>query len=57
LAQAYGEQHRFDTLHPSEGGFAVVIEIPFERRNDPPAVAVPAQAPIQASQTQANIAG
>ena len=42
LAQAYGEQHRFDTLNPSEGGFAVVIEIPFERRNEPPVVAVPA---------------
>jgi signal transduction histidine kinase len=52
LAQAYGEQHRFDTLHPPEGGFAVVIEIPFERRNEPPAVAVPAQAA-----TQATIAG
>ena len=44
LTQAYGQQHRFETLHPPEGGFAVVIEIPFERRNDPPAVAVPAQA-------------
>jgi signal transduction histidine kinase len=32
LAQAYGEQHRFETLEPSEGGFAVVIELPFERR-------------------------
>ena len=32
LAQAYGEQHRFETLEPPEGGFAVVIEIPFERR-------------------------
>ncbi|MBV1689910.1 histidine kinase [Novosphingobium sp. G106] len=32
LAQAYGEQHRFETLEPPEGGFAVVIEIPVERR-------------------------
>ncbi|MEJ5977175.1 histidine kinase [Novosphingobium sp. PS1R-30] len=31
LAQAYGEQNRFETLEPPEGGFAVVIEIPFER--------------------------
>ena len=44
LAQAYADQHRFDTVNPPEGGFAVVIEIPFERRNDLPLAAVPAQA-------------
>ena len=44
LAQAYGDQHRFDTLNPPEGGFAVVIEIPFERRNDTPVLAVTAPA-------------
>ena len=32
LAQAYGEDHRFETMEPPEGGFAVLIEIPFERR-------------------------
>ena len=32
LAQAYGEQHRFETIEPAEGGFAVLIEIPAERR-------------------------
>ena len=32
LAQAYGEDHRFETMEPPEGGFAVVIELPFERR-------------------------
>ena len=32
LAQGYGEGHRFETLEPPEGGFAVLIEIPFERR-------------------------
>ena len=31
LAQAYGENHRFETVDPPEGGFAVVIEIPAER--------------------------
>ncbi|MFC6620621.1 sensor histidine kinase [Novosphingobium panipatense] len=31
LSQAYGENHRFDTIEPMEGGFAVVIELPFER--------------------------
>ena len=32
LIQAYGEQHRFETVEPAEGGFAVVIEIPVEHR-------------------------
>ena len=32
LGQAYGTAHRFETLEPPEGGFAVIIEIPLERR-------------------------
>ncbi len=32
LMQAYGEDHRFEILDPPEGGFAVMIEIPVERR-------------------------
>lgn len=32
LAQAYGATHRFETFDPPEGGFAVTIEIPFEKR-------------------------
>jgi signal transduction histidine kinase len=32
LAQAYGDQHRFETVEPADGGFAVVIELPVERR-------------------------
>ncbi|MEJ2409696.1 MAG: histidine kinase [Novosphingobium sp.] len=32
LSQAYGDNHRFETIEPVEGGFAVVIEIPVERR-------------------------
>jgi len=32
LAQAYGDDHRFETLDPPDGGFVVMIEIPFERR-------------------------
>jgi sensor histidine kinase YesM len=35
LAQAYGEDHRFETLEPAEGGCAVLIELPFERREAP----------------------
>ena len=42
LAQAYGDYHRFETVEPAEGGFAVVIEIPFERREAPaPAATAP----------------
>ena len=32
LAQAYGAAHRFETLDPPDGGFAVSIEIPLELR-------------------------
>ena len=46
LAQAYGDQHRFEIVDPPDGGFAVQIEIPFERREvaaspaeDPPLAA------------------
>lgn len=35
LAQAYGTSHRFDMYEPPEGGFAVTIEIPFEKRQSP----------------------
>ncbi|MEY4159514.1 MAG: hypothetical protein RLZZ136_135 [Pseudomonadota bacterium] len=34
LSQAYGELHRFEILDAPEGGFAVTIEIPFERHED-----------------------
>ena len=37
LAQAYGASHRFETYEPPEGGFAVTIEIPFEKRPTPAA--------------------
>jgi signal transduction histidine kinase len=32
LVQAYGEEHLFEAIEAPEGGFAVVIEIPLERR-------------------------
>ena len=43
LAQVYGEDHRFDTIDPPEGGFAVIIEIPAERAEttDPQQLAAP----------------
>jgi signal transduction histidine kinase len=36
LAQAYGEDHRFEIQDAAEGGFEVVIEIPFETREARP---------------------
>jgi two-component system LytT family sensor kinase len=39
LGQAYGAAHRFETYEPPEGGFAVTIEIPFEKREVSPSVA------------------
>ena len=32
LVQAYAEEHRFETMEPADGGFTVLIELPFERR-------------------------
>jgi len=37
LAQAYGEEHRFEIDNPPEGGFTVIIEIPYELYQDPDA--------------------
>ena len=41
LAQAYGEEQRFDIQDAPEGGFAVVIELPFEVREQPAIVPAP----------------
>ena len=52
LAQAYGEDHRFEIRTPPEGGFTVVIEVPYEtadgRAPETAAApdAVPATAPL-----------
>jgi two-component system LytT family sensor kinase len=43
LAQAYGEEHRFDIQDAAEGGVAVVIELPFEKREEKLPAARPAQ--------------
>jgi sensor histidine kinase YesM len=48
LAQAYGEDHRFETMEPPEGGFAVLIEIPFERRESAPSAAAADKRPALA---------
>ena len=49
LAQAYGERHRFETLEPPEGGFAVLIEIPFESRVEPAPPGAPRQLEVAAA--------
>ena len=49
LAQAYGEQHRFETVEPAEGGFAVVIEIPVERREENAPALEPSRIAVAAS--------
>ncbi len=41
LAQAYGEDHRFDIRSPESGGFAVMIELPFETAPEAAPAAVP----------------
>ncbi len=41
LAQAYGEDHIFEIRTPPQGGFTVVIEIPFETGDEEEAQAVP----------------
>lgn len=48
LAQAYGENQRFDISNRPEGGFQVVLELPFEARPAPP-VATPARIPAGAT--------
>ena len=35
LAQAYGDEHRFEIRSPESGGFSVLIEIPFESEEEP----------------------
>jgi signal transduction histidine kinase len=48
LTQAYGDEHVFDIRTPPEGGFTVVIEIPYERQEaseTPPAALEKPSAP------------
>jgi two-component system, LytTR family, sensor kinase len=45
LAQAYGENQRFDISDRPEGGFQVVLELPFEAKPEAPA-AIPARKPV-----------
>ena len=50
LAQAYGDDHVFEIRTPAQGGFTVVIEIPYEPAEEEPKASPapqPAEAPIQ----------
>lgn len=49
LSQAYGDKHRFETIEPLEGGFAVVIELPVDRRETPEDIAPGASQPVLAA--------
>ncbi len=60
LAQAYGDDHRFEIRSPATGGFTVVIEIPHELAEDdaPPAASMGTPALKQGSDarvTQGNM--
>ena len=52
LGQAYGDEHRFEIRNPPEGGFTVIIEIPYEpaKKAEAPQARVPAAgAPVTAA--------
>jgi sensor histidine kinase YesM len=53
LAQAYGDDHRFEIETPPEGGFTVIVEIPYEPYQetaaDYPAAGNPATVPAVAN--------
>ena len=51
LAQAYGEEHRFEIRSPESGGFSVLIELPLESDEEPAALSA---APRSAPQTAAS---
>ena len=51
LAQAYGDEHRFEIRSPESGGFSVLIELPFESDEAPAPFTA---APDSAAQTAAS---
>ena len=51
LAQAYGEDHRFEIRSPETGGFSVLIELPHESAESP--AADPSQAKSRQKQPEA----
>ncbi|GMM91905.1 sensor histidine kinase [Qipengyuania sp. MTN3-11] len=59
LAQAYGEDHRFEIRSPDSGGFTVLIEIPFEaaEKDDPqtPSISASRQPAAPSSVSDASV--
>jgi len=51
LAQAYGEDHRFEIETPPEGGFTVIIEVPYEQARVEAPVDAPAKPPASVAVT------
>ncbi|WP_370190148.1 sensor histidine kinase [Qipengyuania sp.] len=47
LAQAYGEEHRFEIRSPESGGFSVLIELPYETEEQDETLSAPQAAPAQ----------
>ena len=47
LAQAYGEEHRFEIRSPESGGFSVLIELPYEIEEQGEALSAPQATPAQ----------
>ncbi|WP_114522388.1 histidine kinase [Altererythrobacter sp. ZODW24] len=54
LAQAYGEDHLFEIRTPPDGGFTVIIELPYETAKEDQPAALPPEA-SSAAITPANI--
>ncbi|WP_375290323.1 sensor histidine kinase [Qipengyuania sp.] len=52
LAQAYGDEHRFEIRSPDSGGFTVLIELPYEGASEPEAEGRRAPQPISHSSSQ-----
>lgn len=53
LAQAYGEEHRFEIRSPDSGGFTVLIELPYEAAENTAAAPASAAAPTPSMQPAA----
>ena len=47
LAQAYGEEHRFEIRSPESGGFSVLVELPYETEEQDEALSAPQSARAQ----------
>ncbi|MGC1271134.1 MAG: histidine kinase [Croceibacterium sp.] len=54
LAQAYGDDHRFDILSPPDGGFTVIIELPLEREEKPTPASAASSAKLTAAANVTN---